>query len=189
MRYCSVDLETTGLNPKKCQVVEFGAVLDDLRVQEPLEKLPKFVAHIWRPNYRGEPYALGMHGELFKRIADKDRGLNIMLESEVLPSFKLFLMKNGYSDRPTKINVAGKNFANFDKRFIERLKYSPGSEIEFRHRVLDPAILYFNPCEDDELPNMAKCLERAGLPKHVPHTAVEDALLVVQLIRHKFPKG
>ena len=30
MKYCSIDLETTGLNPKTSDIIEFGAVLDDL---------------------------------------------------------------------------------------------------------------------------------------------------------------
>jgi oligoribonuclease len=186
MRYVSIDIETTGLNPKKCQLIELAAVIDDLRVQEPLDKLPKFVAQVWRPMYKGEPYALQMHANFFKKIATRDPSLNTMLENEVMDSLRIFLKKNGYNDKQG-INVAGKNFASFDKRFIERLPKN--DEVKFHHRVLDPAMLYFNPCEDDALPDTKKCLERAGLSGEVPHTALEDALLVVKLIRHKFPKG
>ena len=183
-KFISIDIETTGLNPKKCQIIEFGAIIDDLKEQKPYKELPKFVAHIWRPYYKGEPYALNMHSNFFKRISQKDSNMNIVTENELMPLFKKFILDNGYKENES-INVAGKNFAGFDKKFIDKLKYK---EIKFSHRVLDPAILYFDPNEDDVLPNMKTCLERAEMSDEVPHTALEDAWLVCKLLRYKFSK-
>ena len=36
---------------------------------------------------------------------------------------------------------------------------------------------------DTEPPNTKTCMERAGLPGDVAHTAVEDARVVIQLVR------
>ena len=69
MKYVSIDIETTGLNPDKCQIIEFAAVVDDLQDQQPIEKLPKFQTYIRHESYTGEPYALAMHSNIFKKLA------------------------------------------------------------------------------------------------------------------------
>ena len=81
---------------------------------------------------------------------------------------------------PRSVQAAGKNFASFDMRFLDRL---PGfkTHVNFRHRVLDPAILYWQP-EDEKLPDSKTCYERAGMDNKVAHTAIEDALAVVWLV-------
>jgi DNA polymerase III epsilon subunit-like protein len=85
-------------------------------------------------------------------------------------------------DGKTALTAAGKNFASFDRQFLKRL---PRFEqvVRLRHRTLDPAVLYWHPLEDEELPSSKTCYERAGLDNKVAHTAVEDALAVVRLVR------
>jgi hypothetical protein len=34
---------------------------------------------------------------------------------------------------------------------------------------------------------MNECMERAGIISETPYSALEDAILVVKLLRHKFP--
>ena len=55
MRYVSIDLETTGLDAINNDIIEFGAVLDDLADMKPLEELPRFHAYICKEEYRGQP--------------------------------------------------------------------------------------------------------------------------------------
>lgn len=87
------------------------------------------------------------------------------------------------------ITVAGKNPGSLDIPFLEEAGAFAAKRSEkrvrFRHRVLDPAVLYFDPSSDEELPDLATCKKRAGLSETVAHTAVSDALDVVQLVRHK----
>ena len=87
-----------------------------------------------------------------------------------------------------KINVAGKNLSTFDIPHMEEagLFLTDGESLQFCHRVFDPAVLYFDPDTDGRLPDLATCLERAGMSSDVSHTAIHDALDIVQLIRHKF---
>jgi len=58
--------------------------------------------------------------------------------------------------------------------------------VRFRHRVLDPASLYFDPKIDAALPDMKTCMERAGIEGEVAHTAVHDAKVVIDLLRRKY---
>jgi len=54
MKYVSIDIEATGLDHTYCQMIEFGAVLDDLRHQRPLDELPQFHCYVLRDKYVGE---------------------------------------------------------------------------------------------------------------------------------------
>jgi DNA polymerase III epsilon subunit-like protein len=189
VKYASIDLETTGLNFENCDIIEFGAVLDDLNNPLELEKLPKFHVYVIQNEYRGEPYALSMHSEIFRRIATKEEGFQYVYPQKLGKAFKDFLLKNGYEEKHDKIslNVAGKNFMGFDYQFL-RTKTDMSKHIKMRHRVLDPAILYYKE-GDEALPNLATCLERAGLDSDVAHTAVEDSIDVIKLIRKHFLNG
>lgn len=210
MFYVSIDIETTGLNIANCDVLEFAAIIDDLANPKPLEELPKFHAYIAKRSYKGEPHALSMHANILKKIGlldfkllDKE-GIYISetneryMTIEQLPqSFKYFLEANlpnsliSYNKDTSfssikKLNVAGKNVSNFDIPFLQdKIKNWHG--VSFSSRCIDPAILYYQP-GDLNLPDTKTCMERAGIEGEVAHTALEDALVVVQLLRNKILK-
>lgn len=198
MKYVSIDLETTGLDYEKCTILEFAAVVDDLNVQEPVDRLPKFQCYMMQDYYCGEPYALAMHCDKFQKISNwRSSGIEVCSPETLVNKFHTFLITFGFQetgrtqsslkDGYLKINVAGKNFANFDNRFLEKLP-NYNKLIKVGHRILDPVMLYFEPKRDtDHLPSMSECMERAGLKGEVPHSALEDAIIVVKLLRHKFP--
>ncbi len=187
MKYCSLDIETSGLNPNTCDIIEFGAVVDNLWGQPPLESLPTFHRYIYRPSYRGEPFALAMHGHIFKKICDRQG--EVTTTENLVEEFYDFLVANGFQKKPGEVlfNVAGKNFAMFDKNFIDLLPKHPDKKIKYHHRILDPAMLYLNKTDAEVLPGSQECMKRAGLDGEVAHTALEDAFMVVKLLRAKFP--
>lgn len=189
MKYVSIDLETSGLDPETCDIIEIGAVIDDLEVSRPIKGLPRFHAYVVKESYRGEPYALSMHPEIFKRIATRAEGYQYLAPEEVGKAFFEFLRENGLDGT---ITAAGKNFASFDAKFLKKLPDFE-EEVKIRHRVIDPAMLYWKPEEDGTiLPGTSLCMKRAGLKSVVAHTALEDAEVVVELIRRKLmfaPKG
>ncbi len=173
MEYISIDIETTGLNPEACQVIEIGAISS---------KGPTFHCYVKHDIFQGEPYALSMHSEIFRRIAVKAPGYDYLKPREVSCAFYKWLKINNIEQPFT---AAGKNFAGFDLRFLRRL---PNWEkfIKIRYRVIDPGTLYWWPLIDGAfLPNTELCLTRAGLNPTVAHTALEDAQAVIDLIEYK----
>jgi DNA polymerase III epsilon subunit-like protein len=179
MKYVSIDIETTGLNPETCQVIEFGAVIEDTNTNTPLNELPSFHRYVQHDSYCGEAYALSMHQKIFERIAKKPDGFNYCKPNHLLTQFDNWLEDNKVVG---KINVAGKNFAAFDLQFLKKLNWF--DQLSLSHRFIDPAMLYVDFRHDGGVPNLQTCLDRAGISETVAHTAVEDALSVINLIRH-----
>jgi oligoribonuclease (3'-5' exoribonuclease) len=171
MIFLSVDIETTGLDHNSCQILEIGAVLADTGTSP--ESWPTFRRLIRHDLYWGESYALSMHQKLFEELS-KGRGVAAW---EALLDLKQWLINIGVV---SKITIAGKNFAAFDKNFLE--KHEHWREIPKHHRYLDVGNLYFDPMFDDEIPSTERCLQLAGLESGVAQTALEDALVVAKLI-------
>jgi len=232
MKYLSIDIETTGLDKDKNQIVEIGAVLDELGSDTLIEDLPKFRAVLIHEEMTIGAYCANLHRDLWPEILAakhlmKDFGWdNGLLMAYRLPDgggieplrdnfvsdhlrynddsketayvrpfrfediffswLKCALLNNGESRirnaEKITINVAGKNAGSFDIPFIENLPNWQGM-IRFRRRVFDPASHYARP-GDKCLPDLQECLNRAGIDSTVAHTAVDDALDVVRLIRH-----
>ena len=186
MKLVSIDLETTGLNEDNCQVIEFGAVIDDLSDPKPIKELPKFQCYIRHPEYKGEAFALQLNQKIFKILATDDREKHTIYNpGYVADAFKEFLFKNGYNGGDT-IVAAGKNFAKFDWQFMKgnplNLDKIPG--LKFHHRMIDPGSMYMTK-DDIVVPGTEECQRRAGLKVHVAHNAIDDAYDVIRLIRYK----
>ena len=176
MPYVSIDIETTGLDPATCQTLEMGAVVDDWKT--PIDQLPRFRRVLTYETVTGSPYAMALNADLLKQIANPQS--DFCKPEELGEQFAAWIRANGLD--PMHLQAAGKNFASFDMQFLNRLS-GFAQVVKFRHRVLDPAILHWRPLEDDKLPDSKTCYERAGLDNKVAHTAVEDALAVVRLVR------
>ena len=87
----------------------------------------------------------------------------------------------------TYLNCAGKNFAGFDKKFLEKLPRWK-QVFSIRSRVLDPGILFVDWKNDESIPSLDQCKQRAGIKGVVTHNAVEDAMDVVMLLRQCYQK-
>ncbi len=184
MKYVSIDIETTGLDPETCQVLEFGAVIDDWKT--PIEQLPVFRRIMFHRTVTGTPYAMALNADLLRQIAnpptnalDRPGFDGFCLPEDLGYQFAAWL--RSCSLDPKYLQAAGKNFGTFDLQFLKRLPRFNQS-IDFCHRVLDPAILFWQ-SEDEKFPDSKTCYERAGIDTKVAHTAVEDALAVVRLVR------
>lgn len=182
MKFVSIDTETTGLEPSWCQVLEIAAIVADLE-ETPVEKLPVFHCYVVHERIVGEPFALAMNAEILRTIATRNQtGAigNFLYPWEVGPQFSGFLEKNGIDFR--NCPAAGKNFASFDRQFLERLE-DFRDFIKFKHRALDPALAFWDPVNDEWLPNTQLCLKRANMPPMLRHRAIDDAAEVVGLVR------
>jgi len=221
MKYISIDIETTGLDPENCQILSIGAVIDDTLNQLPFEELPKFHAVIKRENVSGSIFALNMNRDLIqamkdyseartdeaKKLVEESFGASFYHEDEVVEALYQFCYRNGLVDLDpnflykqmkvvdgiaypilgsnmvkTYLNCAGKNFAGFDKKFLEKLPRWK-QVFSIRSRVLDPGILFVDWINDESVPGLDECKKRAGIDGVVTHNAVEDAMDVVMLLR------
>jgi len=202
MKYLSLDIETSGLNPETDTVFSVGAVADDLRNPVPLDQLPKIhiFVDVTKEQIQGNIHAFAMNAYLMKHIIDlakKRKGSN---DSSYVPGKDLYFADRfdvsniiaGFVDHHGlrqkafhPINAAGKNMALFDIPFLNN-SFRLDDVVKIRYRVLDPAILYLRPEDDFVLPDLAKCKERAGFQDDVTHDALDDAMDVVRLIRHHF---
>jgi len=183
MRYVSIDLETTGLDAESCQILEIGAVIDDLSKPfdpQPCEIFHRFVKH---PEYHGQPYALALNQEILYALA-KDAHPHISWACDVAAEFAEWLYSRGRFDREVPVTAAGKNFAGFDKPFLTMFpKFT--EFVNLHHRSIDPGTLWME-STDTVIPSTEECMRRAGLDGEVAHTAVEDATVVCKLIRRKW---
>lgn len=185
MKYASIDTETTGLNPINDLVLEIGIVIDDTdwwdKDVESSADLPTFQCYIDHGRFYGDAFALGMNGHILTKIAKKEG--NVLSPEDAVLSMNSFL-KQHFTD---KAWCCGKNFASFDRPFIEQLAQRANMKAPFHHRSFDPAALFLLP-EDTGFPALSKCLERSGINSPVTHNAVDDAFQVVQITRYGMKK-
>lgn len=183
----SIDIETTGLNPDTCQVIEIGAVIDNTGpYSSAINAFPKFGCLIKCDLYTGEPYALQLNQGIFRELCRLRTPSYPTLSAEgAVLAFRDFLEEN-LPDGENNYTPAGKNYASFDKSFLERLpEWEPLVGRMLGHRVLDPGNLYWEPSDGYCLPDTGTCLDRAGLKATDEHRAYGDALDVIKLIRNK----
>lgn len=199
--YISIDIETTGLDPdNNNMILEVGAVIDDW--ESDIEDLPTFRCFVDNgPVLKGNAYALSMHPHVLRYIATRGEEageevreelsvegnpipVNIIEVDQVAGHFLEWLLYNKINPYERHLTVAGKNFAGFDRPFLEKLNCWK-SWVKTQHRVIDPGNLYWDPKVDSKgLPDLRTCMERAGISGEVPHNAVDDAVIVVKLVRH-----
>jgi hypothetical protein len=192
MKYVSIDIETTGLNPNEDQVLEIGAIIEDTENKLSFEDAPKFSIILEHPKYIGSATAISMNARIFDILgkipsraddASKYRYENYIVKAEdAAQHFAKWLSENGIK---YPVNAAGKNFGTFDLRFLKNL---PGWEkrIIISQRIIDPATLFADFKNDSTLPNLSECKRRVGIEEKVTHVAIEDAWDVIQLLRTKY---
>lgn len=191
MIYTAIDIETTGLYPGTHQILEFGAIIEDMVT--PIENLPTFHKYVLSKSYNCQPTAIIMNIEIMKKINqydwmlpedDPQQPFPFVREDLLVGTFLKWLKSYGIienEESPNAFNIGGKNVIGFDLPFIRKLPY--GTKIRTKHRSVDPAILYFDPTRDADLPDLQTCLDRAGIEKIVTHTAIEDSIDVIKLVR------
>jgi len=189
MRYVSLDIETTSLEPGPDNILMLSMVIEDTnRPDVPVEELPHFTCYIKNKEpIQGSYFALAMNSWILDVLSGRAKDVRYKVltnydaktETENLYWVRQaqdFLKQHFPTEK--RITVAGKNVAGFDMKFMPL-------EISnlFKHKVIDPAMFYWLPETDTELPSLGVCKERAHLMTPVTHDAREDAMDVIQLIR------
>lgn len=201
MKYVSVDIETTGLDEKENQIIEFAAIIEDSNNPLSYEDSPKYHRIVLSSNgyYNFSAFASQLNSGIMKIISNIEQGINVdfilegngsagfLFDVELLGDFYLWLYANGIYKHPVtgviEIVAAGKNFAGFDKRFIEANSEFETTGLRFNHRSLDPTLGFIDWENDLTPPGTNECLKRAKIEKIVTHRALDDAWDVIQLLR------
>lgn len=222
MKYVSIDIETTGLDHKNCQILSVGAVVEDTNNILPLDELPTFHCAVLHNRIEGEPFAVNLNRELISRIVEyqisddkkaveKKYNMLFRKEEDVVKELWKFLIRSGVIQfdildeeaaeydpehkifypfvssglKASHITVAGKNLATFDKLFLEQLPRWK-QLLKIRQRIIDPTVFFTNWYNDEALPNLSTCKERAGFDPYVSHDAVDDAKDIIRLLRKNY---
>ena len=109
MVYCSIDIETSGLDHEKHKTLSIGAIIEDTEKKLPYEECPKFNAIILQNEITGSPRAITMNKEIISMIGDYLEGddetkqnfnthtdYSFYKEDEVVKEFYWWLEKNGF---------------------------------------------------------------------------------------------
>lgn len=205
MKYAAIDIETTGLDEKKDQILSIGIIIDDLSKplnDKNLDKM-EIIFNYTNDRLSGNIYAIDMNSQLFQRIIelsnlknntddnfiinqDKNHIIHFMKPDKISlirTTIVEFFDKHFFDNQP--INIAGKNVAGFDLKFLE-YNYNLSKYLKYKHRTLDPAILFAKK-NDTCLPDLKECKKRAQFQKiDVAHQSLEDCYDIIQLLHHKF---
>lgn len=202
MKYASIDLETTGLDTHRSQVLQIGCVIEDtdprtadVKAALPLgavDTLPTFEALVHYDRLDFEPFALVMNAGLVKRILelrDKpdpagpmvylgDGGNGPDVGETHWRALEAFLEAHlGQSERKGWV-VAGKNIAGFDLKF-----FPSWLRARISHRVIDAGSVALGAQRHLWAGPKVPGLNDLWTGPALRHDAVDDARAVVTLLR------
>ena len=185
MKYVSIDIETTGLNPDEHQMIEFGAIIEDTQNILPREECPTLHLYFDYPKYICTPYAAAFNADIFKTIIElkKSGNTSFLIKPELFTDqFEMFIRRHFTNDL---ITPAGKNFGSFDLQFLNRMPYFQYHKI-LHYRTLDPAMFFIDFKNNDRIPSLSECKSLANLNNIVTHRALDDAWDVITLFRTRY---
>jgi oligoribonuclease (3'-5' exoribonuclease) len=188
MKYVSLDLETTCLDPKQSdRILQVSMIVEDTENIKPLDKLPHFTCFVAPKTITGDAYALGMNGWILDIISGRAKGNHPIYKGDdwiaAAGKFLYQNFKNEFHSGKFKIPVAGKNVASFDLQFLP-------SELSslFHYKTIDPTSVFWEPNKDGKLLGLYEIKEKLGIKGEVTHDAYDDALDVIKTLRKKYGK-
>ena len=164
LTYYSIDIETTGLDIQKSQILEIGCV----KVYPNGDK-EEFHSIVCDPILYGEPYALSMHSELLKLIAGHG-GAHKPVQNAI-KELSIFIQGE---NSPV---LAGKNVAMFDLPILRNWGFTE----KVKHRVMDVGNMYFH--KFGYIPSLDEINKLIDYTP-VSHRALDDAKNVVAAIEY-----
>ncbi len=175
--YLSIDIETTGLDLQKANVLEIAAVFDD--GVSKVEDLLVFHELVAPQDTYYELYAMSMHSELLIELRS-----NALFSIETVGSrFDRFIEEIAlkYPEVKFPLTIAGKNASGFDLPILK----NKGFPILYSHRVIDVGSVYFS--DFGYVPSLNEINEKIGY-EPVKHRALDDAYNVIYAVRNKLGK-
>jgi oligoribonuclease (3'-5' exoribonuclease) len=172
-KFVAIDIETTGLDKDKDQILEIAGVFYSEDLDKPLE----FRTLIYHDRIEGNPFALAMNYLILKEISQL-KGADKIDIASAMELFSNWLTKCFGEE---KVVFAGKNVANFDLPFLLK----NGLKVSYAHRIIDVGSMYFD--SFGYVPSLDEINVLLGR-KAVTHRALDDAKDVVNAIQKKVTK-
>lgn len=168
--FVSIDIETTGTDPNKHDILEVACVKFVQGVKtDVLHLMVHYPGHI--RVWEDDTLLFHLRQNRIEYFLRNTAKVELVKHENVWHQMNCFF--------GGKVWVGGKNFAAFDLGFIRRLPgYTPGI---IRSRSLDLGNLMIYP-DDTGVPDTKECYKRLGVADEVAHTALEDAILVGKCI-------
>jgi len=179
MRYFSIDIETSSLEPKPEHILGLSIVFEDTSNPLPLLELPHCTCIIRQPVITGQPYALSMNAWILESMATGKSKYPIVNSEECWAKVKEFI---GYYIGTKRAVAAGKNVAGFDLQFFPK-----EAKDLFIHRTIDPGPMFID-WEDSRPPDLSAIKKKVGLDPSVSHDMYQDALDVIAVLRTTYNK-
>lgn len=187
MNVLHLDIETTGLDFDRHQIVEIGMVYDTF--DRPINELSTFQFYVKHETYVIDPFCLKMHAQ---RWADIEKnGVKCGEVGDLIVKWLQTLnltwtFEDDKTKSKTTLNLCGKNVAGFDYQFLRIAGIWNNlrrNGYHVRHRMLDIGSMY-GKSTDDCLPDLSECCKRAGFSDtNVQHNAIDDCMMTVKLLR------
>jgi DNA polymerase III epsilon subunit-like protein len=108
MKYISVDIETTGLDPEKNKIISVAAIIEDTENKLPFDQCPKFNVAVLQNELIGSARAITINKQLISDIADyqdanietrklidSESEYKFVTEDEIAKNFYWWLDENG----------------------------------------------------------------------------------------------
>jgi len=189
MQYISLNVQTTGLDPDKHQILELAAIAEDTTEDVNINELPLFHAYIKRDNYIGSAEGLSLNIETLKYLASdnlKDLWDERCLAEELFRWMCNNIGSASYCFEDNEITLAGKNIGSFDYQFLKKLPDSERLIYSISHNFIDPTMLYMDFKNDICLPSTRVCWSKLKLPYVCNFKAVDVAKSTIGLLREKY---
>lgn len=160
-RFIAIDLETTGLDPQRDQILQIGAVAFDDGIVGTFERT------ITYEHFFGDAYALAMNQQLLYKIA---RGAGV-------PHRKAYAELSDFIAEfcATKPYAVGFNVGKFDLAFLHS-KYTANGVVhgpKLHHRTVELGSVFMNA---DGTPGTSNEVIPRLLSHAVAHDALQDAM-------------
>lgn len=189
MKYLSIDIETTGLDPENDQILEIAMILEDTNLKQSLDQLPKLHIYVLRDTYKGGSKAIEMNAHTFKRIneliEDDCNTESILCREEHIDENVVEFFIDNKINKFSKISIAGANLEGFDMKFLKKVLQEDVID-SFNRRAIEPAHFFVDWEKDKKLPTLQECKKRAGIEGDVAHNALDDAWDVIQVLRTQY---
>ena len=173
--YISIDIETTGLDPERHQILEIAAVYNNQGVD--VMECPHFQAIVDPGEIIGEPHALNMNARLIERLANGEGDLPAVVVSNLMGWVETIQSHTGID----RFHLVGKNVGSFDLQFLKRMPCWDKDYFSYRH--LEVGSIYSTPEGISGQSDLHTAVAADAKIEGSPHEALYDARVSLELAR------